>query len=539
MGDTSHSRRAPTRGCILAALLTLTACDALKPAPEPEQTVAPAKVSAPARVDAPEKPAAMPVVRRPVVPGYLAPADGAKPPEPKPPGTSDARPDASAKPAWEQKLDEANALGASGRWDAFVKKNASENEAFALIRALPADDPRFVEAQCTLARRKHVGAEAEAATLAAIARLRAHPPADNYAFLDRDDLLTTELHATIADDGAVRLAPQTILTSEGDCTKADVAMLTMMLIESYHSFAMFEKAYAGTPPPAVPDAFRAASQTLLDLHAELVRQYGGKHPRPAALVERLYWACHWSQRKQHPKICYLEKDERKAFEQALAAREATHGEDHPLTRASLLRVGAARLAEDKLDLARALLTRASAGELTGENQATAAAALALLALQAGKTDEGLALFARIEANSGRIYGDDWSSHSNVLQLYASALRAARRYPEALRVFRKFIALMPSSPGSKPLPWPGFAELLAAAGEHDEALEEFERRIAYAVELEQTGANAPARQMGRDQHLADLRARAEVRRTAGDTAGADADLAEARKIEQGPPVPPDP
>lgn len=520
----------------------MSACDALKPAPaEPARTTLPAKAveaPSPAQVDAPEKQAALPVVRRPVVPGYLAPADGT-PKDPGPPPTNDAKPDDATIPDWQKMLDEANAHRASGRWDAFQKMNASESEAFALIRALPEDDPRFVEAQCILAQRRHVGAEAEAATLAAIAHLRAHPPADKYAFLDRDDLLTTELHATIADDGAVNLSPQTILTSVGDCTKADIAMLTMMLIESYHSYAMFEKAYAGTAPPAVPDAFRAASMTLLDLHGELVREYGAKHPRPAALVERLYWACHWSQRKKHPKICYVEKDERKAYEQALAAREASLGEDHPLTRASLLRVGAARLAEDKVDLARALLTRASAGELTGENQATAAAALALLALQAGKTDEALALFARIEATSDRIYGDDWSSHSNVLQLYASALRAARRYPEALRVFRKFLAVMPASPGSKPLPWPGFAELLAAAGEHDEALEEFERRIAHAVELEQTGANAPARQMGRDQRLEDLRARAELRRAAGDATGAEADLAEVRKIEQGPPVPPDP
>lgn len=102
-----------------------------------------------------------------------------------------------------------------------------------------------------------------------------------------------------------------------------------------------------------------------------------------------------------------------------------------------------------------------------------------------------------------------------------------------------VAASPAPPGVKALPWPGFAELLAAAGEREEALKEFERRIAHALELEQTGGNAPARRTGRDPRIADLKARAEARRAAGDAAGAAADLAEARAIEQGPPVAPDP
>ena len=532
-----------SRTLALAASLTAAGCDApTSGGAEPAKTVAPPPEQPAPRPDAKSQPPTRtpPIARRPVVPGYLAPPDANTEPKPTPP--PDVPPVATPpadQPKWAELLAESDALSRSGVWDNMGPARIKEAEAFAEIRALPDSDPRFVEAQCVLAQRGNVGADVEAALLAGIARLRAAPPADKYAFLDRDDLLTTEPNATIADDGAVSLAPQTILTSAGDCAAADIAMLTMELIESYHGFAMFAKAYAGTPPPDVPDAFRAASQTLLDFHAELVREYSNKHPRPAALVERLYWACHWSHRKKHPKICFPEQDEHRAFEQALAAREAALGEDHPLTRASLLRVGAARLAAGKADEARALLTRASAGEIDRESEATAAMLLALLALSDKKTDDALAQFARIEPRSDRIFGADWYAHAQALQLHSSALRASKHYPEALRVYRRYLAVQPAPPpGSKRTSAPGFAELLAEAGARDEALAEYAVRIAAALELEQTGANAPARQMGRDQRLADLRARADLHRRMGNAAAAEADLAEVRALEQGPPVPPD-
>ena len=354
------------------------------------------------------------------------------------------------------------------------------------------------------------------------AATRVDPPADEYAFLDRDDLMVTTISAMFLDDGTVQMNPHTGLNSFNGCAQADVALLKMMLIDSYETYGMYRRMYTEVPPPNVPDAFRAASQTLLDFHAELVREYGAKHARPAALVERMYWACHWSHRKQHPRICYREEEAHRTFEQALAAREATYGEDHPLTRASLLRVGVVRLAEGKVDQARTLLTRASAGEIDTPSKANAAAILGVLALQAGETDEGLALLARVDAGSDRIYGDDHWTRRQMLQLYASALQAGRRYPEALRVLRRFIASHPApQPGSPPQTWPGYAELLAAAGEHAEAIAEYERRIEEAIVLEQTGANDLARQKGRDTRLADLRARAELRRLTGDLRGMEA------------------
>lgn len=536
------SRRAVFNNFWALAVSLSLGCDALAPRRDEEVAVDRGPQPAPPR---PEPPPPAKDLRQPVVPGYLAPptkADPTKaaPTKPAPVVPAPVEPAPVEQPAWRAALAEADALSATGAWQDYPKVKAAETRAFAAIRALPADDPGYVEAQCELAERGHVGADVEAALLGALARLRAHPPADPYAHLDRDDLLRTALHASIEEDGAVRMSPDTGLASVRDCERADVASLQMMLIDSYHTYAMFRRAYPEVTPPAVADPFKAASQALLDLHAELVKKYGARHARPAALVERMYWACHWSHRKQHPKVCYREdKDEAKVYEQALAARLATYGEDHPLTRASLLRVGALRLAAGKTAEARGLLTRAMAGEFDGESKATAAAILALLAFDAGARDDGLALFARIEANGDTIYGADWWTHGAMLQLYSSALQAAGRPADALRVFKKHLAIQPKPRGGSLLPTPGYAELLTAAGEHDEAIAEYGRRIAHANELEATGANFLARDDGRSKRLADLTARAAVRRAAGDASGADADLAEVRAIRSGPPVVPDP
>lgn len=440
-------------------------------------------------------------------------------------------------PEWERMLREADRLrsGGPGQYGAAVMK---EKAAFAAIRALPADDPRFVEAQCLLAQREHVGADVEAALLAGIARLRAHPPADNYAYLDRVDLISIVLGSGIDDDGTVQIAPGTTITSAGDCSRADVASLTGLLIDSYHSYGMFKRAYEGVTPPAVPDAFRAASQTLIDLHAELVKAEGAKSPRAAALIERYAWACHWSQRKKFKKICVADDE---AYEQALPVRLAALGEEHPLTRASLLRVAAQRLSEAggrKEEEARQLLERAAKGEIVSAPQATAAVLLALFLFRDGKVDEALALFAEVEAVGEQVLGDDKWTYGHVLQIYSDALKAVRRYPEALRVFKKHLALQGPLPADARVVFPGYAELLAAAGERAAAIEEYGRRVDYAVWLEETGGNQPARQMGRDQRLAALRGRAAVRRAIGDASGAEADLAEAKTIEAGPPVTPD-
>lgn len=538
--------RARVVGRVLVTALAL-GCDALPGRDEPTKQVAaePVRAAEPAEAARPERGADMPVLRRPVEPGYLAPPDraGTQPVTPTPTPTATPIEEARGEPPrWEKLLNESRELAAAGRWENIGPARAKELEAIRAIRELPEDDPRYVEAQCVLAERAHVGADHEAALLGAIARLRAHPPAnfDRYAHLDRDDLITTTIGAAFTDDGKILLNPSNGLTSAGDCSKPDLALLITLLIDGYHSYGMFRRAYPDVTPPAVEDPFKAASQALLDLHAELIKEYGAKHARPAALVERYYFACHWSHRKRHPKICYTEKDERKVYEQALVAREATYGEDHPLTRASLLRVGVELLNNDKREEALALLKRAMAGEIDDESKATAAAIVATMAMQAGRVDEGLAIFGRVEAAGPAAFGEDDWSYGGVLQLHASALRASRRFPEALRVFKKYLATQGAgAPGSRQLPWPGYAELLVAAGERDEALAEYERRIAYAVELERTGANAPARQEGRDQTLKDLRARADLRRAVGDAAGAEADLAEARRIEAGPPVPPDP
>lgn len=437
--------------------------------------------------------------------------------------------------AWERALKAADRVRTGGAWqyDAVVAK---EKEAFAAIRALPEDDPRFVEAQCLLAQRQHVGAEVEAALLAAIARLRAHPPAEPYAYLDRLDLISVSLGSAIDEDGTVQINPGTTITSAGDCARPDLALLTCLLIESYHSYGMFRRAYEGVTPPAVADPFRAASQTLIDFHAELVKAEGPKSPRAAALVERLSWACHWSQRKRFKKICVADD---KAYDQALPVRLAALGEDHPLTRASLLRVAVQRLSAEtgrNEQEARALLTRAAAGESASAPQATAAVLLALFEFRDGKVEEALARLAAVEAAGAEVFGDDTWTFGHVLQIHSDALKAARRYPEALRVSRRYLALNP--PADARTVYPGHAELLAAAGEHAAAIEEYGRRIAYATWLEETGGNQPARQDGRDKRVADLKGRAGVRRAIGDASGAEADLAEARRIESGPPVAPD-
>jgi hypothetical protein len=195
--------RARVVGRVLVTALAL-GCDALPGRDEPVKQVAaePARAAEPAEAARPERGADMPVLRRPVEPGYLAPPGeaGARPVTPTPTEEAQGEP-----PRWEKLLKESRELSAAGRWENIGPARAKELEAIRAIRELPEDDPRYVEAQCVLAERAHVGADHEAALLGAIARLRARPPAnfDKYAHLDRDDLITTTIGAVFTDDGKI------------------------------------------------------------------------------------------------------------------------------------------------------------------------------------------------------------------------------------------------------------------------------------------------------------------------------------------------
>ncbi len=372
-----------------------------------------------------------------------------------------------------------------------------------VVAAVAADDPRYAEAHCTWAefsRRQMSSADPVKHLLQALESIRARTPvdaADRFRSLDHSFLIT-DFTWKIGPRGMLEGGPQMAgaATRPNACRNADEALLRNRLISSYQSPSI------GSPRKA--DRKRSARE-MRALFEDVSKALGPKHAYVASLYEiAWYFHCRGSGRRLLGPAC----PGRRGLQNALQIRQAELGEDHLLTRASMLHLAASHWLQGSRSKMRPLLEKLMSGTLSDEYRTIATVLVALLDEAAGKREQALKGMDRAASAAVTTLVDNSYTHHQLHILHGELRSLAGRHRDAVASYRAARSLMP------PLPWvkKRNAELLRAAGMNEQALVAYNGLIA--TQDTTKAANAMTKEVMNLELLGLLRVRRELLKELG-------------------------
>lgn len=450
-----------------------------------------------------------------------APVAAAPDPAPAPAVTCDPQ-----VPAWELALAEGYAWDMLHPGD-YDGMSAARERASQAIDALPADDPRLVEAHCRAGFAQHnrmnVG-RADRHFRSAIAALRSRGIADpelRYKTAGQPAFtiaLEFDLSANARRHVQMRTTTGMSLDSD-DCRTPDIALLELARARLYHSANRQQLREVIDRPRGKLGSMSADVGAALQ--REIVAALGPAHRLAIAMREHMAWLCDERQTRAFPKQCPPLSEVRK---RNLAELSAAFSDQDPDARRNALFLGADQLAAGLVPEARRLFKQA----IGGTPDDITIAALQLLAgleLDDGRAPDGLGLLMQVAvilpvAASDRYWDtlQAWRLHEGVARLANLPEEIERARREQARVEADYHYVGPGGPS--------VAMIAAALAAGDGAL------LATAVsgvitarthELKLPDRSAEARAWRTAELDVALQCRALLRRRASDDAGADDDL----------------
>ncbi len=373
-----------------------------------------------------------------------------------------------------------------------------------MVSAVTADNPRYAEAHCTwaeFARRQMSSADPVKHMLQALESIRARAPVDaaeRFRSLDHSFLIT-DFSWKIGPRGMLEGLPQMAgaATRLNACRNPDEALLRIRLIDSYQSPSI------GSPRKAER---KRAAREFRALFEDVSKAVGPRHAYVASLYE-IAWYFHCRHSSNH-RLLGPACPGRRGLQESLRIRQAELGEDHLLTRASMLHLAASHWLQGRRTKARPLLEKLISGNLSDESRTVATVLVALLEEEAGKREQALTLMDKAASAAATTLVDNSWTHHQLRILHGELLSLAGRHRDAVASYRAARSVMP------PLPWVKVrnAELLRAAGMNEQALAAYNALI---VAQDTTKAGTPETlQMMNRELIVFLRARRDLLKELG-------------------------